>query len=318
MMDMRASSNLDLETVKRLAVLYAVYAIGVPLARGIYAHFLRPAKKLTKYGRWAVVTGATDGIGRALCDEFAKRGLDVLLVSRTPSKLEASAAELKAAHPARNFKTLAVDFGGGFDAAKRGAVAAAVDGLDVGVLCNNVGLSYDFTTYFHEIGTDRVADLVALNVESTLHVTRIVLGGMVSRKRGCVVNTSSAAGTTASPLLAGYAACKGGVVAFSHSLYHELAPLGIAVQVQTPLWVTTKLAKIRRASLTVPTPKAYAKVAADAIGHGPASCPYWAHDLALWLQSKLPTSVAAKIVYDMHIAIRKKGLRKLAEKQKAK
>ena len=87
MMDFRLSS-MDFDTVQRLAVLYLVYAVGVPLARGFYAHFLRPAKKLTAYGQWAVVTGATDGIGRALCFEFARKGLDVVLISRTASKLD--------------------------------------------------------------------------------------------------------------------------------------------------------------------------------------------------------------------------------------
>ena len=100
-------------------------------------------------------------------------------------------------------------------------------------------------------------------------MTKIVLGdaagGMVARKRGAIVNTSSAAGTQISPLLAGYSAAKGGVVAFSRSLHYELKPKGIDVQVQTPLWVTTKLAKIRKTSLTVPSPAAYAKAAANCV-----------------------------------------------------
>lgn len=73
--------------------------------------------------------------------EFAKKGLDVLLISRTKSKLDEVAAEIKAQCPGREVRVLAVDYSGGFDASKRSAVAKALDGLDVGVLANNVGMS---------------------------------------------------------------------------------------------------------------------------------------------------------------------------------
>merc|ERR1719183_2613607 len=128
---------MDFDTVQRCIILYVAYTVGLPLARGFYAHFLRPAKKLTAYGQWAVVTGATDGIGRALCFEFARKGLDVVLISRTASKLDAVAAELRAKYPKREIASVAVDFSGGFDGAKRATVAAALAGLDVGVLANN-------------------------------------------------------------------------------------------------------------------------------------------------------------------------------------
>ena len=133
---------------------------------------------------------------------------------------------------------------------------------------------------------------------------------MVARKRGAIVNTSSAAGTQISPLLAGYSAAKGGIVAFSKSLHYELKAKNIDVQVQTPLWVTTKLAKIRKSSLTVPSPSTYARAAVNAIGYGPASSPYWAHDLQLAVVDMLPTFLAVKIVSDMHHSIRKRGMKK--------
>ena len=82
-------------TLKAAATLILLYKVALPLLSGIYAHFLRPGKKLRKYGRWAVVTGATDGIGKALCLEFAKQGLDVVLISRTQSKLDDAAKEIE-------------------------------------------------------------------------------------------------------------------------------------------------------------------------------------------------------------------------------
>ena len=220
---------MELDATTLLAA-FVAYKVVLPLLGGFYAHFLRPGKNLTKYGQWAVVTGATDGIGKALCFEFAKKGLDVFLISRTESKLADVEAELKAKHPKREFRHLAVDYGGGFDAGKQAAVRAALKDLDVGVLANNVGMSYPFTKYYHELTDAECAGLVALNTESTLFMTKIALGdesgGMIARKRGAIVNTSSAAGTQISPLLAGYSAAKGGVVAFSKSclLYTSPSP----------------------------------------------------------------------------------------------
>ena len=248
-------------TLKAAATLILLYKVALPLLSGIYAHFLRPGKKLRKYGQWAVVTGATDGIGRALCVEFAKQGLDVVLISRTQSKLDEAANEISEKYNVET-KTVSVDFGGGFDATKQSKVAKALRGLDVGILANNVGMSYPFTKYYHELSDEECANLVSLNTESTLFMTKLVLGdetqGMVARKRGAIVNTSSAAGVQPSPLLAGYAAAKGGIVQFTKSLACELKGLGIDVQVQTPLWVTTNLAQIRKTSLTVPSQSTHA------------------------------------------------------------
>jgi 17beta-estradiol 17-dehydrogenase / very-long-chain 3-oxoacyl-CoA reductase len=61
----------------------------------------------------------------------------------------------------------------------------------VGVLVNNVGISYPYTQYFHELDDERVEQLMTLNVHSTTWMTRIVLPGMISRKRGSIVNIGS-------------------------------------------------------------------------------------------------------------------------------
>ena len=102
---------------------------------------------------------------------------------------------------------------------------------------------------------------------------------------------------------------------FSKSLNAELAPKGIHVQVQTPLYVTTKLAKIRKTSITVPSPEAYVRWATAHIGYEAAISPYWSHALQLWLLDVLPTPVAIAIVSSMHHGIRKAGMKKDAKKR---
>merc|ERR1712066_712788 len=179
----------------------------------------------------------------------------------------------------------------------------------------NVGMSYPFARYFHELKDEEVWGIVELNVNSTVWMTRIVLGdessgGMVKRRRGAIVNTSSGAGRTTSPLLAEYSAAKSFIEMFSKGLKAELAAFGITVQVQAPLFVATKLAKIRKTSLTVPSPSAYARAAVAHIGFEDSVSPYWSHALQLWALRQLPEWVNIQIGLKMHLPIRSAGIRK--------
>lgn len=300
-----------------LGAAYLAYCIAKG-AQAFYAFFLRGGKDLRKYGEWAVVTGATDGIGRGYAFEMAKKGLNVLLISRTESKLVEVEAEIKEKFPNITVDHLAIDFGH-FDEAARKSVKAKVEPLDIGVLINNVGMSYPFTRYFHELSDEVIHGLLELNVSSTVWMTRVVLGteetpGMVKRKRGAIVNTSSGAGRTTSPLLAEYSGAKSFIEMFSKGLNAELAKYNVHVQVQAPLFVATKLAKIRKTSLTVPSPGAYACCAAAHIGYEDTVSPYWAHALQLWALRQLPEFVNIQIGLQMHLPIRKAGMKKEALK----
>merc|ERR1712176_1746946 len=191
--------------------------------------------------------------------------------------------------------------------------------LDIGVLVNNVGMSYPFTKYFHELKDDEIAGLVELNVNSTVWMTRLVLGtedteGMVKRRRGAIVNTSSGAGRTTSPLLAEYSAAKTFIEMFSKGLKAELAAFGITVQVQAPLFVATKLAKIRKTSLTVPSPSAYVRAAVAHIGYEDTVSPWWSHALQLWSIRQLPEWLVIMIGLKMHLPIRRAGMKKEAQR----
>eukprot|EP00903_Cladosiphon_okamuranus_P007631 g7400.t1 len=282
------------------------------LLGAVFTTFLRPGKNLKKYGEWAVVTGATDGIGKAMAFEMAKKGMSVLLISRTESKLVGAEAELKAACPKVSVEHLAIDYSN-FDASLQAKVAEAIANKDVGVLVNNVGVSYSFPKYFDELTDEEMKSLVEMNVNSTVSMTRLALPGMVARKRGAIVNFGSGAAMNPSALLAGYAGAKGFIVKLSESMNVEMAPKGIHVQCQVPLMVATKLSKIRKSSLTVPSPKAYAKAGVGAIGYGAVVSPYWSHKLQLLALRVIPGSDA--FVFKMHKGIRARALKKLASKK---
>jgi len=192
----------------------------------------------------------------------------------------------------------------------QGAVEKALQGKSVAVLVNNVGMSYPYAKYYHELTKQEVDGMVELNVNSTSRMTWLVLPGMLAKKKGLVVNMSSAAAQNPSPLLSQYAGTKGYVEHLTASMNLEYASQGVHFQVQSPLFVTTKLAKIRKSSLTVPTPQAFAKASVAHFGYETQVSPFWAHALQLFVMSSLPTLVLNKVVMDMHMDIRRRGRKK--------
>lgn len=115
------------------------------LAGLFFKFFLRPAKRVQQFGAWGVVTGATDGIGKALAVELARKGMNVVLMSRTQKRLEEVRDEIVAKYPKVQVEVLAVDFNNIDDPSERAAISKLLTRLgDIGVLFNNVGVSYDF------------------------------------------------------------------------------------------------------------------------------------------------------------------------------
>ena len=292
-----------------------------------YKTFLRPAKDLRKYGKWAVITGATDGIGKAYAFVLAKKGMSLVLISRTEAKLQAVKEEIEAkGYTDVEVKYIVCDYGK-FDGPMRTKIAKELEGLEIGVLINNVGMSYRYPRYFHELPDEEVQSLLTMNIDSTVWMTRMVLPGMLERKKGgAIVNLSSGSAMVTMPLLAEYGAAKSFIEKFSRALNAEYGAKkngGVSCQCQAPFWVATKLAKMRP-SLGVPTPQAYAKAGVKWIGYADTAVvqPYWVHGLQGYImQHVLPDSVVTHLVGSTHKAIRKKGLKKdarLAEEAKNK
>jgi len=302
--------------------IYAIFvAIGVLITgryvinifNEIFNRLFRGGKNIKKtYGSWAVVTGATDGIGKAMAFELARKDINIVLISRSKDKLDATAKELKDDYPDIEVKVLAIDFGK-FDEIARETVKKFISDLDVGVLINNVGISYPYTKYFHELSDENVEQLITLNVNSTTWMTKIALPGMLSRKRGAIVNIGSAAGVSVSPLLSQYGAAKSYITMFSKALNVELKNSNIHIQCQVPMFVATKLAKIKNPSLFVASPAGYAKSAVAAIGYEDVISPYWSHALQIWFLTNLPEWLVATGTLSMHQGIRKAGLKKDAK-----
>ena len=125
----------------------------------VFVYFLRPGKELRKYGKVAIVTGATDGIGKAYALELAKRGLDVVLVSRTQAKLDAVQKEISDAVGGKiDVSTHAMDLTKVTDEALS-EFEALVEGKDVAILVNNAGMSLDHPDYLETTSAEFNRDI---------------------------------------------------------------------------------------------------------------------------------------------------------------
>jgi 17beta-estradiol 17-dehydrogenase / very-long-chain 3-oxoacyl-CoA reductase len=321
--DISDSIRVSSPTVKFLISLgiTSVVSFVVKVLWSTYNTFLRGGKNLKKLGQWAVITGATDGIGKAYAIALAKQGLSIVLISRTEAKLKAVEEEIRAkGYQGVQVKTVVCDYSK-FDSKSRAAVKSSLEGLEIGLLINNVGVSYRYPLYFHELSDEEVQTLLTMNIDSTVWMTRMVLPGMIERKKGAIVNISSASALFTLPLLAEYSGAKSFVEKFSRALNAEYRSKGITCQCQAPFYVATKLAKLRK-SLTVPSPTEFVDMAIKWIGYPDALVqPFWMHAVQGWVMQRIPDFVLASGILDMHLAIRKKGLKKdasLAEEAKGK
>lgn len=309
--------SLSTETtavVSAIGILTSVL-LTLKIVSSAYKTFLRGEKKFTKWGKWVVITGATDGIGKAYAMYFAKKGLSIVLISRTESKLQAVAKEITDKYSGVETKYVVCDYSK-FDKKAQDHVFAAIKDLDIAILVNNVGVSYPYPKYFHELSEESVFNLMEMNISSTTWMTRMVLPGMLERKRGAIVNIASAAGLYTMPLLAQYSAAKAYVEKFSRGLASEYASKGITVQCQVPFYVATKLAKMRK-SFTVPTPDEFVRLAGRWIGHkgDVVVSPFWFHAVQGYLMGVLPGWLVDPQVLALHAAIRRKGMKKEAQKK---
>ena len=155
--------------------------------------------------------------------------------------------------------------------------------------------------------------MIAINLGSTMWMMKLVLPGMITQRRGAIINTSSASARISCPLLSLYSGVKKGIEQLSESVSYEYAPYGISIQCQSPLFVTSKMSKIRNASLFVPSPSTYVQYAIDDIGYATNSSPYVPHAISLFIYECIPNVFMSKIAMYMHMQVRKKALAKLAK-----
>jgi len=220
-----------------------------------------------KYGRWAVIAGASEGIGASLADQLAARGLDLVLIARNEALLNEVAARARDEHGVQT-RVVVQDL---TDPDAAANVAEATDGLDAGLLIYNAGAS-DRVTTFLETGVEYSVKQIKLDCIGPISLVHHFGTAMRGRGRGGIVLVASLACLAGSATLAVYSAVKAFQHNFAEGLWSELRPHGVDVCC-TPLGMTYTPAFQRMGFEYDPAahmlPEDVAREIIDNIGNGP-------------------------------------------------
>jgi len=176
-------------------------------------------------GKWALVTGASSGIGVALAKQLAAEETNLVLTARRRDRLEEVARNLQQSHGIRTEVFTA-------DLARSEAPQQIYDftkqkSIEIDLLINNAGFGqYGELT---AVETRRLLDMVQVNCMAVVHLTRLYLADMVARRRGDVLILASTASFQAVPYISTYAATKAFDLLFAEGLAEEMKPYGIRV-----------------------------------------------------------------------------------------
>jgi short-subunit dehydrogenase len=180
-------------------------------------------------GGWAVITGASSGLGALFAEQLAVRGMPLLLAGRDELRLQQVRQRVLAQSPNTVVELAVGDLG---SESGIGDLIAALGDREVGVLVNNAG----FGTYglVAAVDSGRERELVAVNVDALVRLTHAVLPGMLDRGRGGILNVASTIAFQPAPYQATYGASKAFVLSFSEALWAETKGSGVKVTALCP------------------------------------------------------------------------------------
>ena len=182
----------------------------------------------TQYGPWALVTGASDGVGRAMAREAARHGLNIVLVARREERLRATAAQIEASFKTET-RVIAADLG---EAAGVRAVLEGVGDLEIGLLVHGAG--FGTSGPFLGAASSVELEMIDVNCRAVAALTHPLAQQMADRKRGGIVLMSSIVAFQGVARSANYAATKAYVQSFAEGLRAELSPFGVDVLASAP------------------------------------------------------------------------------------
>jgi 17beta-estradiol 17-dehydrogenase / very-long-chain 3-oxoacyl-CoA reductase len=293
--------NLPPQYLKPMAALGGLWAFSqlYRFSSFTWYHFLRPYN-LSKYKKggkgepWALVTGASDGIGVGFAEELASQGFNVILHGRNEQKLQGVKARLLSEYPGRKFEILILDAIA--DAGNTDKMATALSefkDLNIKILINNVGgVAGGKPAFrkFREQGPDIIDAWIDINLRFATQFTRQLLPTLIANQSALIINIGSGAADAPSPWIAVYSGTKAFNKSWSRSLAVELLDEGHDIDchaITVGPTATSRLGLV--ASMTQPTPRTLARSSLGYAGTGVRDvAAYWGHDYLMYIFSIFP------------------------------
>uniref|UniRef100_A0A671L6P3 Very-long-chain 3-oxoacyl-CoA reductase-like n=1 Tax=Sinocyclocheilus anshuiensis TaxID=1608454 RepID=A0A671L6P3_9TELE len=214
---------------------------------------------LRTYGQW--LYGATSGIGRAYAEELAKRGLDIVLISRSEDKLRRVAKEIESRYKRQTY-VIQTDFTEGHSIYS--AITQQLEGLQIGILVHCMKVSIMLSAFFC---LQRITQVINCNTLSVTQVRLSVWLVFAVRGKGLIINISSEAASQPQPMLSVYSATKIFVTYFSRCVHAEYRSKGITVQCVAPFMVSTNMTHNVPVNPLVKSAASFARDALNTVGY---------------------------------------------------
>ncbi|XP_053276266.1 17-beta-hydroxysteroid dehydrogenase type 3 [Pleuronectes platessa] len=261
----------------------------------------------TSMGEWAVVTGASEGIGRAYAFALAERGMNVVIMSRTKITLDQVAKEI-ADKTGQKVKVIVTDF------TKEnvfGEIKDQLEDLNIGILINNVGMLPNFipSTFLECADLDQtITKVINCNVKTMAKMCRIILPGMAHRGKGLIVNISSGVACIPFPLYTLYSASKVFVERVSQGLHAEYKDKGVIIQAVAPFGVSTRMACYVHTNIVTPSPEDFVKSSLCYLRAGDKTYGSVCHTLMGWVLQSVPLKLihAESMLHSLQHYVKKK------------
>ncbi|MCK8083661.1 SDR family NAD(P)-dependent oxidoreductase [Vibrio sp. 1CM24A] len=251
-----------------------------------------------KYGEWALVTGATSGIGEQMAEQLAADGMNVVLVARREAELKEYANTLAEKYGVKS-DIIVADL----------ATQAGVDQVkavkqDIALIALSAGLETNGA--FEKLDLDAERRLIQVNVTSTMELSHHFSNTMVERGKGAILLVASMFGQMASPYFSTYAGSKAFVINFGQSLYSELKPKGVDVSILSPGLTKTPMANATgvnwsKVPMAAKTPEKVAELALSGLGKRLVMVPGVRNNIMAFMATLTPRkllSTAMKLILD--------------------
>ena len=252
---------------------------------------------------WALVTGATAGIGESFCRLLADNKYNIVLVARDLPRLQERANQLKAKF---NVETHVIQADLSTDAGCN-VVEQYLANNQIDVLINNAGFGLNKAFTMSELKAEQ--EMFDVLVRTPMRLMHVILPGMKERNKGVVINVSSVAGYIAG---GSYSAAKSYLTVISESLHTELADTNIKVSALCPGFTRTEFHQRGRMSMKglpsfmwLDSDKLVAKAWSDALKGKAVSIPGWQYQLLVFVIHALPRSIIRKVGMNLRAKQRK-------------